>query len=1120
MPTTVRRLSTGAFVLALVVWTSPSRAQSVFATLVGVVTDASGAIVPGATVTVSNVKTGAQRVVTTDQVGAYQVPNLDAGDYLVQVMLAGFSENSRQITLLARQIARADAQLMPGGQREQVLVTAERPVITIESPTIDTSLSADDIAKMALNFRATNNTSPIIMATFSSSVQQDRSGQIAVAGALPFMTSYSIDGISSQRTRAGGPSKELFPSVESIEEFKVSSASNNAEFMQVTDITTTSRTGTNALHGAGFWIFQDSSMDGVNQFTPRNAAGVPVKPDVRTNTFGATAGGPVVRNRTFFFATFEGVRRPNQITLSQLLPPEAFRRGDLSSVARQLVNPFTGAPYPNNQIPVNAASARILQALYESPTEPGTSLSNSNFITNYDGNFTQNGLDVRGDQTISASQKLFARITYKDIETTGGDATLVDPGRPAGSWNTKQGQAFKKTQVRQLAGAHNWILTPSLLNEVRAGWSYTLESSGYPEAKNGGALMRDLGFTGLPPTPASGGLPSFEFGGDTPFIPTGGAKPRATLSRTYQVSDNVTLIRGRHAFKSGMDWQYVEYKDQVTFFAGEEYGRYIFDGTYTGSSFGDFLVGLPRITSYAQNSPDGNPYANHWAFYGQDDWRLNPRLTINYGVRYDLRPPMNDRSNQLGNFDRNFPGGRVVVANAEQLAHVPASVRQAVPNTPFVTAREAGLPPTLVRTDKNNVNPRVGFAWRPNADGRTVIRGGVGLYTVPIYGATNYSLLGVVTSDVPTFANTRRPDGTYALQFPSVFPQGQRAPGNNDFRRANQWNLQNPRTRQWSATYERDLGARTGVRLSYVGSYTTDLVWSPDLNQVRPNTQGYTALAGTRPFPDWNVVTTRDNGARSRYDAATFEVNRRTALGFTFQSGYTLARQLTDSGGAAPTDFTGENGATTLNYFRANDEDYGNASFTRRHRWLSTFRWDLPIGRGRAVGGNMGYAMDALAGGWDISGSLLVQSGPFLTPFFNSGSDPSGTGTLTRGFTSSQRPDQGGCDGNLDSPTAGRWFDASCFVRPANNIGRFGNAPVGTLVGPGTKLFSMTIGKFFNTGGRTRGRFEVAMFNLFNIENLDIPSSLNITSSSFGRIIRVQDQAGPRTVQFSLRYAF
>src|SRR5262249_27662893 len=188
---------------------------------------------------------------------------------------------------------------------------------------------------------------------------------------------------------------------------------------------------------------------------------------------------------------------------------------------------------------------------------------------NADGNFDQNGFDLRGDQWLSAKQKLFARFSYKDVENTGVSGA---------SWNTKQGQYFAKTQVRQLAGAHNWIKSNTLLNEARAGWSYTLESNGYPAAADGAALMRSLGFTGLPPTPPPGGLPSFECGGDTPFSTTGGAKPRNVLSRTYQFSDTVTRISGSHSFKAGLDWQYVEYKDQVTFFNGEDYGRYFFDG--------------------------------------------------------------------------------------------------------------------------------------------------------------------------------------------------------------------------------------------------------------------------------------------------------------------------------------------------------------------------------------------------------------------------------------------------------------------------------------------------------------------------------------------------------------
>src|SRR5262249_18448618 len=209
------------------------------------------------------------------------------------------------------------------------------------------------------------------------------------------------------------------------------------------------------------------------------------------------------------------------------------------------------------------------------------------------------------------------------------------------------------------------------------------------------------------------------------------------------------------------------------------------------------------------------------------------------------------------------------------------------------------------------------------------------------------------------------------------------------------------------------------------------------LNQIRPNTQGYAALSGTRPFPDWNVVTTRDNGARSTYNGVGVELSRRATRGFAYTTSYTYAHHLTGSGGAVPGDFSGENGSTTLNRFRTQDEDYGNAPFTRRHRWVSTLFWQLPIGRGRSMGSDMSPALDAVAGGWDLAGILLVQSGAFLTPSFNSGTDPSGTGTLTRGFTSTQRPDQLACDGNVDTPTTARWFDASCFARPASNIGRF-----------------------------------------------------------------------------------
>jgi hypothetical protein len=1082
-------------------------AQSIFATVVGTVTDPSGAIVPGATVTMVNTRTQATRVVITDGSGAYVLANLDPGAYSVTASLSGFTDVTRALALLARQNVRADFALALAGATEAIEVRAATPVIETERATIDNSKSGDEINRLALNFRATNKTSPIVVATLAQGVQQDRSGSIAIAGNLPFQTSFSIDGISSQRTRAGGASRDMFPSVESMEEFKVSSANNNAEFMQVTDLTTTTKSGTNNLRGSAFWFVQDAALNSVDRFAPKDAGGKPIKPDVQANSFGGSVGGPIVRSRTFFFGAYEGVRRPNETTLTQIVPPDAFRRGDLSSISRQLINPFTGQPFPNNQIPINPSSAAALESFFERQNQPtGAAINQPNYIVNAPGDFTVNGFDVRVDHALNPQQRVFGRYTFKDVETIG----------PSESWNTKQGDRSIGAEVRQFASAHNWVLSGSWLNEIRGGYNTTTDLETYSNASKGGELFAPLRLIGLPGVPQSGGFPAFEFA-DGSFISSGGNKPRNIFSRVVQFNDNLTYVRSKHTFKAGVDVQYVEYKDQITFFAGEEFGRYQFTGVYTGNAFGDFLLGLPQFTGYSINTPDANPYATHFAGYVQDDWKPAERVTVNIGLRYDLRGPMQDRSNQMGNFDRDFPGGRVIVANDGVLAKIPALVRNSVPNTPFITAAQAGLPESLRFTDRNNVNPRLSVAYRLG-DGKTVIRGGAGLYTVPLYGAVNYSMVATVTAVAAAFSNTTPAP---AFVFPNISSaataQGALPPGSLDFRRANQVNLRDPSVAQWTVSVDRDLGWNTGLRVSYVGSKTKDLVYSPDLNQVRPNTAGYAAVRNTRPFPDWNVVTTRDNGAQSRYDALGVELSKRLSQGLAVNSSYTLAKNIADHGGAVPGNFTGENGATTLNLFRG-DSDLGNEPFTRRHRFVSTFYWELPFGRGGSA--SKSRAVDLVAGGWDLTGIFLVQSGPFLTPSF-SNADPSGTGTTVRGFTATQRPDCVG-NGQLANPTADKYFDVNAFVRPAANIGRFGDCRAGILVGPGTTTFSLTVGKAFAFTGTSRVRFEASFANLFNIENLDIPGSMSITSSAFGRITQTQsvDQAGPRTVQFSLRFMF
>ena len=313
--------------------------------------------------------------------------------------LGGFADVVQQAVLLARQTVRINGQLALTGATEQVQVSAQT-IIETSSATIDNTRSGDDINRLALNFRATSSTSPIVVATLAAGVQQDR----------------------------GGAAREMFPSVESIEEFKVSSANNNAEFMQVTDITTTSKSGNNQLRGTAFWFINDSALSSVNRFAPKDAAGKAIKPDIRTNSFGASGGGPLIKNRTFFFGTYEGVREPNEATLSHVVPPDAFRSGDLSSITAAIRNPATGLPYANNQIPVHPSSAKILSAMYERQNQStGAAINRPNYITNAPGNYAQNGFDARIDQQISDSlPSLKARLAASwPAQTAFGVHVLV-----------------------------------------------------------------------------------------------------------------------------------------------------------------------------------------------------------------------------------------------------------------------------------------------------------------------------------------------------------------------------------------------------------------------------------------------------------------------------------------------------------------------------------------------------------------------------------------------------------------------------------------------------------------------------------------------------------------------
>jgi hypothetical protein len=1082
-------------------------------------------VIRGAKVTATNQQTQVAHTLETDGNGFYRFANLDRGTYTVAASATGFNITERkEVVLEAREEIEIDLKLAVANAAGTTVEVTGTPVIAEELTRSD-SKSGTAINSLALNFRASGSPSPIVVANLAPGVQSDSSGNITISGQLPTATSYSLDGTSTQLPRYGGPTRDLFPSVEGIAEFRVNTASNSAEFSQPTDITVISKGGTNDFHGGGFWYFQRKDFNSRDQISG-------IIPTGDADTFGASIGGPLLiphvyngKNKTFFYFDYEGVRLNSNSLINTNTVPTPWISGDFSG-AGTTVTDLKGVPLPGNKVPasqINSSASKLIPFLFPIPTNNETAITAPNLVTTFPGTYNNDGFDGRLDQNFGPNHHVWGRVTQKTISAIGTDAALGAGGAGDSTYNPLLGAFSTDSDLTNIAASYNWIIRPNLINDLRFGYTRANFTFSYPEAAQGDTIVKSAGILGLPGPPKNGlgGVPVVYIGdllgGQTnPY-----GHPRVNKNTTTEIGDNLSWILGRHTMKFGFEFRKLSYQDNITFNLGDEYGDYFYNGS-DAQGFATFLQGRVDDAVQAQNGPDGQPYGYHVGGFGQDEWRIRPNFTLTFGLRYEVNTPFNDATHQLGNFDRNYPGGRLVIQN-EETNLVNPLWRAAVGNTPFVTASQVGLPDTLRNTYYKNIQPRLGLAW--SVDPKTSIRASSGFYSVPVLGAVLYSLLGVDTSYYADYGTTF---------FPNAFPTGAgSAAAYPGYRRANNYNLKDPTVIQWNFSIDHDLGAGTLVRASYTGSHSYNLIYSPDLNQVQPNTVGYAALTATPAFrqinlkyPNFREVLTRDNGPSAKYDALTLELNRRFTSNLTFSNNYTWAKNITNALGdapqsAIPTGGQGDNGGNVLNYYNI-AADYGDAIFTRRHRFVSTFVYDLPFGRGKKYANTISRAANLVVGGWGVTGVTLAQSGEYLTPYFPSSlSDPSGTFPSSRSV-SIQRPDcSAGKTGFLSNPTTADYFDRSAFTVPGSNIGRFGSCGVGILRGPGTVTYSMSVGKTFSLSDRFGIRYEAQFANLFNVVNRDVPN-LNVASSSFGLIGQSQqtEQAGPRTIQMMLRLLF
>src|SRR6202789_1670906 len=699
-----------------------ANAQSTFGSVRGNVQDASGSAIPDAQIVLHSTDENTERTVNTDSSGGFVFENVKAGKYSLRAHRDGFADTVVSgISVEARQDLRLETTLNVAAQMTTVEVSGAADQINTENGTISDSKTNIEMTQLPLNNRATT-TSPLGALGLSPNVQTDSSGNIALGGASSSMVNFSVDGISTANVRQNGALQDAYPSQEGIAAVKVTAFNNSAEFSQVGDVTFTTKNGTNNYHGSAFEYLQNQALDAIPY-------GFSSKSPKKFNTFGFSLNGPVTiprlyngHNRTFFFVDYEGNRRSTAVAQQFEVPTQAERNGDLSGLDPLLTTPVTNI----------SPTAQALLTYIPLPNVNGQSGFNyENFQTTP---ARTDGADLRVDQTITSKQSAYARFSRKNIPSDAANPFLPND--------------VDSIHNRSFLLSHTYTITPKLLNEFRYGFTNVTTSVNFPI--QGAAALNQLDLTGvnISQHPTTHAFPTFNFGAGTGLTPIGRDKAGITQSKTTQFSDNLTYTFGKHTLKGGVDIRRLRYFDLESFapeFASDDFGSFIFQPNFTGNAFGDFLEGAPTTLNFAVSSPDVGGTATQYSLFAQDEYQMNSRLTLSYGLRWQVLPGFQEDGGNLANFDQR--NNSIVVPNAlaAYLASqniTPSNVAfqqsfnaynlnvTSLPCTKYVTASEDGLPQSLRNTYKGNIQPRISVAYRPFNDTKTVVRAGFGIFTM------------------------------------------------------------------------------------------------------------------------------------------------------------------------------------------------------------------------------------------------------------------------------------------------------------------------------------------------------------------------------------------------------
>ena len=1080
-------------------------AQAVSGTILGTVKDASGAVVPGATVTVTNTNTGFSRSLVTDTHGEFTAPSIPTGTYSVAAEITGFKKVSKTNVLVGvDQKVRIDVALEVGGMEEIVEIQAETPLLNTSSSDLGATIVEEQIKTLPLNGRnfvsLTRTVPGVLRGRPGENI--DGAGSLAWRASASFSANgqrtrdnnYMLDGVDNNETWL--QTVVIFPSVDALDEFKLQTSTYSAEFGRSLGgvVNLQIKSGTNEYHGSVFEFLRNDAFDANNWFN--NRAGRE-KPAFKQNQFGATLGGPIIKDRTFFFADYQGLRINSGLTYLSTVPTDKMRAGDFSEINRAIYDPLTGQQFAGNVIPqsrFDPAAKNVMEQLYPAANTAGTVAASGQTINNYLINpelqREDNQFDLKVDHRLSTNNRFFVRYSYQKTHRylpatlpRGGDAGTTFG---AGDGNVKaQGVAFNDTHT----------FSPSLLNEFRFGWtSIKFLNTSIDYGEN---LAEKMGIPGINLNESTSAMTQLTFQ-NIRSMGANGNQPLITNQNDFQIFDNVTKIKGQHTFKLGGS---VTFRSREILNADTIVGTFAFNNnmtsncagtvsgctlnTGTGFDVASFLLGY--ATTKSRNLFDAKTYTEkrpEWSIYLQDDYRVNSKLTLNLGLRYDIYVPWVEIDDRQSNFDEAT--GTFVVAS----------------DNAVLNGVQVGR--YLQTYSKGDLGPRFGFAYDVTGSGRTLVRGGVGVFWNFTPGGTSSS-----KAQNPPFlqstALTASPNTNFSPSLrlqdglpppPGVDPS---RPASGTTRSIFDVDFRDAYTVNWNFNIQQQFGSNYMVELAYAGSRGRQYMLKMDPNEA-PAVVGVTNSNVNRPYATLAPALRSIGQAKSigelDYHGFLAKFQRRFANGFSFLNSYTWAK-------AIDLNSNNDGAVTQLNVYDYKNYNRGPADYDISQTFSSSLIYELSAGRSKWWGG------------WQTGGMLYWRTGVTYDVRQTNGVQSTGTGN---------RPNLVG-DPVLADPTVEKWFDPAAFQQTADVTGTWGNLGRFTLRGPGQ--FNIDLSLIKNTRfNRFNLELRAEAFNILNHPQFQGPNT-TIGNAAVGQITAMLQNPScalcgttERNIQFAAKITF